>query len=529
MLKQIKLLSKIQLCNYFGLNEAKYSKDKAKKKRIIGLGAVYIFLGLMIVFYVSAISVVYVKIGIGNLIPTLLFAVSSGIIFFFSMFRAGSTIYNMQTYEKEISLPIKPQVIVLSRFFNMYISNLLFSFLVMIPGSIVYSVFIKPEPTYYLIITISLFFLPLVPITAATALGALIYGLSSRMRHKNIVSIIISMTLTVAILLLSMSKSLFEKISTEQAFQNLSEVLNQKINEIYPPAILFNKAIINYDILSFLLFIVISLSVFCFFVYIIEKNFVPVCTALSSSASKRNYVVGKQIANSPIKALYKKELKRYFSSSIYVMNTSIGYIMMLILAIALTVMGTEKVDALLGISGVVVKYLPFLLSAISVISSTTASSISIEGKQWWIIKSLPVNQKQVYISKMLVNLTVALPLYTVSEIIICFGAGFSFVENIWNIIIPFVYIIFITVIGLAVNIKMPLFNWESETVVVKQSGATAISMLCGFISVLIPVVIIILLKTVNQNILYGIIIAILALITFMVFQKTEKKELINIE
>ena len=55
-----------------------------------------------------------------------------------------------------------------------------------------------------------------------------------------------------------------------------------------------------------------------------------------------NYKLQKSFSKSPLVALYKKELKRYFSSYNYVLKTGFGAIMLTIGIVSLLFLGNEK-------------------------------------------------------------------------------------------------------------------------------------------------------------------------------------------
>ena len=55
--------------------------------------------------------------------------------------------------------------------------------------------------------------------------------------------------------------------------------------------------------------------------------------------------------NCLLKALYIKEIKRYFASNIYVLNTLIGYVLMVGVAILLAFTGMDKLESYLAMGG----------------------------------------------------------------------------------------------------------------------------------------------------------------------------------
>ena len=115
----------------------------------------------------------------------------------------------------------------------------------------------------------------------------------------------------------------------------LGKYLSKQINTIYPLAGLYFEAVINLDFWSLLIFIAISVIAFILFSLLVGKVFVKINTTIMTGRYKGNYKLGKLKSNKPLTALYRKELKRYFSSPVYVMNTGFGIAIMFIGAIAL--------------------------------------------------------------------------------------------------------------------------------------------------------------------------------------------------
>ena len=134
------------------------------------------------------------------------------------------------------------------------------------------------------------------------------------------------------------------------------------------------------------------------------------------------------------------------------------------------------------IEGLIRKIFPFLLAMMPAMMPTTSVSISMEGKQWWILQSLPVNKKDIIQAKILMNLTVVAPFYVVSELLAILAFSPSLWEVVCLLVIPAVYILFSSVAGIVINLHFPVFDWENETVVVKQSAATFFAMIIGVLS-----------------------------------------------
>lgn len=525
MLNHIKTLVGVTLCNTWGINVAKYSRDKKKIRNVWFMGISFALLAFMGVTYVSMLAYGLNKIGVGDIIPAYILMITSLVILVFSILKAGSIVFQMKTYDMLISLPIKPSTIVASRFISMYIGNVVLSLLTVVPSTIVYGIYQKPNVLFYVMMAISVFLLPLIPMTISTAIGALIIAISSRMKHKNLVSVVLYSILTIGVLVASFNLPSGSANVDSKALADFSTMISKQVYAIYPPARLFSQGVVEQNIGAFLAFSVISIGVFLLLVVLVQWKFVEICSAINATVTKNNFVMKEMKASSALMAFYKKEIRRYFSSSIYIINTGIGYIMLVVASIAICIMGVDKLEESMQIPGFINKALPLFISAMCCITSTTVSSISLEGKQWWIPQSMPVSTKTVLDSKILVNLTIGGPFLLLSEILLILKINTSLIGYIMMVMVPVVYILFTAVIGITINLRMPMFNWESETVVVKQSGATFIGMLITFVIIGIPGILIAVIGNIDSNIIMGCTIVVLALLTVLLYRDNNKKVL----
>ena len=117
----------------------------------------------------------------------------------------------------------------------------------------------------------------------------------------------------------------------------------------------------------------------------------------------------------------EKELKRYFSSPIYMFNTSFGLLLSIVITIVLCF--NDKIESSLSafnevginLSMPVIFYM--LILFIATLTQITASSISLEGKTINITKSLPISSKLVLKSKIFTCFVIELPFLLISDLI----------------------------------------------------------------------------------------------------------------
>ena len=122
------------------------------------------------------------------------------------------------------------------------------------------------------------------------------------------------------------------------------------------------------------------------------------------------------------------------------------------------------------------------------ITSTSVSSISLEAKTLWILRSIPVDIKTVFKAKALTNIIIQLPVAVIAIAVICIVIGFSLVQSLLLFAIAVVVLLAASYAGLVVNLLVPKLNWQNETQVIKQSAAAGLYVLFSVVSCTVCVV-----------------------------------------
>lgn len=512
MLRQIRLLTKLNLCNLFGWNEFLHTKDKKRRRQYIGFSVLWLLLLVMAVSYIGGLAYGLSILGLADIVPAYLYAVTSVVIVVLTFLKAGSVLFGQKGYELVVSLPVRPAVIVVSRFLTMYVTSLALSVFVMASGCVVYGVLERPALSFYVTAAAGTVVLPVLPLTVAAVIGAGITAVSSRMKHKSLVAAGITVAFVMALLVISILLSGNVEAVDAYVLNDLPGLLQEQIGKMYPPAVWFCAAVLSGGGtaagLPFLLFAAGSLLLFVLFVALLQKHFLTICTALNGSTAKNDYKLRSLTQSTAVTALWKKELRRYFASSLYVTNTILGNVMMAALPAALFFVGAETIDELFMIPGIAVTCMPVLLGAMPALMPTTSSAISIEGKQWWLMQTLPVRWRDMLHAKILLNLTVAAPFFVVAEVFAFLALKPSLLAGMLLVAVPALHILFSAVTGLLINLKFPVFDWDNEMRAVKQSAAVLVAMLIGFISTAVPVVCLLFLP----QVFYQVILAVWAVI-----------------
>lgn len=481
------LLSLVKI-NLLGMFKNKNVSSKKKNGGIILFTIAFLYLAFYIYILSSALIDGFIAIKAPYLILLAFMILTSLFIILTTLFRVGSTLFNFKDYDLLLSLPIKKETVILSKILQLYTLSLLYTILFMVPTFISYVLKVDVSITFYFMYFITLFIIPIVPLMISMIIGTIISAISSRFKKRNIISYIL--TFSILILVFTMQSTLNNINMVDIA--NIAKSLIDKFNNIYPLTKLYMNIIKDSNIISLLLYILIPTLITYVFIKILNKNYVKLNNSLSSHVKKSNYKLEKINRSSSLIALYKKELKRYFSSVMYVTNTAIGIIMLTIGVFGLVIFGGDKINELLGIPEFydsIIKVGPLVISFLCLMSSTTHSSISLEGKNLWILKTIPVNEKNILLSKIMVNLTITIPAIIINSTVFCIYFKTSLLMTLFMYITPFIASLFISIFGLIINLNFPNFEWKNEVSVVKQSMASFITLFAGTAIGLIPIVI----------------------------------------
>lgn len=525
MVRQISILSRIQLCNLFGLNELRYTKDHKKRQRGLMMLAAYLLVGIMLVGYMISMTMGLISLGMEKIVPMYLYFIISILIFFLLIFKAGSVMFQMSSYQQLSSFPISKAAIVISRFLAMYGSGLVAGLLLMFPCLVVYGIYTGQSFYFYLYSFLGMVLLPVLPVTLAVILGAGITAVSARTRHKGLVSAVLSIAVVfLCMVFSSLMAGTGEELSMDMTkLHSVLEHISAILTGMFPPAAWFGSVVLEGSFSSVVYLLTASFLPCILTIAVLQRYFGGICAALNVSNAKGNYQVKELNTNGIRKALCMREFRHYISCGVYLANTIIGLLMMAGMGVGLYFAGVETIEKELPIPNLVGAALPFLLGFVAGIAPMTASIISIEGKQWWILQSFPVSEKIILQSKFMIQMLVAVPFYLIGVIFSLLAVKPEPLQAVWMVIIPLLFLGFISMAGLYANISFPVFQWESEVQVVKQSGAVLVTMVIDMVCGLIPMAIGILLPQGVRHGFMALMAVSYAMAVIVLYQKAEKK------
>ena len=502
--------------NDYGLNGFSKKISSTKEKKKILITAIIMLFGIASIAYIISLYALLMadaleQIGFLELILVMGIFISTLLVVFTSIYKAQGSLFTSGDYDLLMSLPIKSSTILISKLINLLSLNWIFSGFIIIPTSIIY--FIKVGDLswlYFLIVLIAVIFVPLIPVILASIIAMMISYFASKFKYKNIVIILGSIILIIGFTI----GSFYMQDIIDKMAANSSSIMDL-LSKIYPPAVYLTNALTHINMIELLKFVAISLVPFAVFILFFNKSFKQINSRLDESYKKANYEVKSLKTNSLLVALVNKELKRYFSIPIYVLNTFIGMIMILVASISTLFIDGETLARYMDLPYIDTLF-PLVILAMMVfcigLSSTTSSSISLEGKSLWIKKSLPIKTKDIFLAKIILSLIITLPITILVNIIFFVGLKFDVYNLAWNIAISSIYCFVAANIGLLINLYFPKMEWTSPTSVVKQSASVMITLITTMVTIGLPIGVFILFEIKNMNMFLGIILVLLVLV-----------------
>lgn len=476
-MKTFKPLFSLMFSEYYSLRRFLGSNTTSKKKTIALLLVIIYALGSVL------FSIGYLFFTLGEILQSanqiqLLIGFIFGYLTLFTVMyvilRADGYLFHFRDYELIAPLPIKPIVIMIVRMLLLLIMLWLMLLIITLPIAFVYFWFQGVTFAGITTYLVGILFIPMIPTVLFSFVSVLLKKLTSFLPHSKIWTTLFLLVLTVGLMIFMFSFSL--QVETENPLLGQVGFIGWLI-QYYPVAQWFTNAFHSAQWLGLLGMVFVNGGVMVLFVLSISKVMVVLN---SKSQNKRNIAKKEaQFASSTLfRSLLTKEVRRFLNIPIYAMNSGIGVVLLLLAAGASVVFKADiltylQLDefAALPMEFVVMGLTAFCLGMVY----TSAVSLSLEGKQLWIVKSLPIPPLELMKAKILFNILLQLPIGLVAIGLFSFAFEFSFDIMVALFFFTLIFSLFTSLLYALVNLYLPKFNFINETEVVKQSTAAMVA------------------------------------------------------
>ena len=489
------LLLRTFLLSTSAWNVLKTSKDKKKKGLFIGNIIGYGILYLMLMAY-SVLSV----IGLGNMgliefVPVLNVVTISGISLVFTFIKSNSYLFGFKEYDMIVSLPFSIKTVVGDKFLYMYIKSLGWYMSISAAMLIGYAMYAKPAIWAYPVWIVLSLFVPIIPMLVASLFGFFFAKISTYFKHWKVVQVVLIFALLiVAFLSRFFIQDIIEQGTYKEILENFSK-FSISAENYYPIARWFKEGVMEFDVLSMILLIAVSFVLFEGAFLLVSVSYRKINTAITAGRkSKHAYKLGKQTRRNIEKSVALKEIKRFFGSIVFLTNAGFGYLLAVILGVASLFVGVEGIlgaitqgSATVSVDTIRIS-VPFVIYLMTGMLALTCASPSLEGKNYWIIQSLPIKKMELYRGKILANLYISIPSQFIGTLCLSIAAKASIVETVIFILEGILLCFFSATVGCLFGVKFIKLDWENEVEVVKQGMAAGLYL---FINMILTVIMLI--------------------------------------
>ena len=412
------------------------------------------------------------------------------------IYKSGPSLFNCKDDQLLLSLPIKRRTVVFIRILKLYVFELLYNSMFLLPVMVAYVRWGNVGPTYYLTCFVMLLMLPIIPIVISCIIGAITSGISSKFKYKNVVEIVISMIALVGVFYFS--------FKVEDVFNYLlanAESINDFIIKRYYPAGVFSKLVIDFNVKDLLIFISVNIAVMAATILVLGKFYFSINSKLKSVNTSKVHSKVEPLnfkAKSQTNSLIRKEINTFFKTPVFIVNAGFSLVLFLVLAVLMAIRFDSVATILineesgLGIAKeLIYNNLSIIIFALitfgTFMTSITSSIISLEGRNISILKSLPIKTKTILMAKVKAALLITTPAILVGDLILFIRFRTNIFEALLLVVLSILMPLISHFLGIIINLKYPKLEWESPAEVVKQSTSSFIAVMLGMVLLMIIV------------------------------------------
>lgn len=511
------------------------ARNESRARKIV----LPIVLALLVMFsvgsYVAILAEELAPSHLTYIVLTIFIMVTSLLTIIEGVYKSQGILFEARDNELLFSLPITQSKIFFIRIFKLITFQFLYNSLFMLPAIIVYAIYEKTNVSFYLISTVMLVLLPIIPTILGCIFGYIIKGLSAKFKARNIMQVLFTSLILLGIFYVSFNM----QGMVANIVQNANSI-QEIITKIYYPAGLYINLIQNFNILDLVTLLAINIVPAFVFVYVASIFYFKINSKLGekgngnkkvgvAKTTEKTYRVRTQLSG-----LIHKEMKRFFSSPVFMVNAGFGMVLMIAVTFALSInfdgminsmmqgMETEIPIPIGEIKNMIPKVFYGFVIFISCMTSMTSSMISLEGKSFNITKSLPVETEKILLSKVLTSNILSIPIFLICDVIFFIAFKVTIIDIVFILLASIVMPTLTALIGILMNLKYPKMNATSDTEVVKQSMSSMLSVFMGMFVAILSIAIMIMGNNYNTNLFVALELLTFSIITFMLWRILKK-------
>ena len=526
-----KLFSLLRACMTDGMQLFRFGKKQKGKKGGIAIAVMLVLcVGFSIWGYANMMIDSLLDSGLSFVVLTLFVLITSILTLAEGIYKSGSLLFNCTDDNLLLALPIKKSTVFFVRIFKFYVFELLYNALFLVPVMLTYAMRVEVGVSFYLASLAAIIFLPVIPVIVSCVIGGIVANVSAKFKLKNLVQIVV----TTAILLLVLVAVGNIDVILAKLAEHASSI-NDLITKLYYPAGAYIGMVTDFNVINLVVFVLVNIALFTITALALGRIYYKINSKVKIVKARTGKTEYHVKSRSTMRAIIHKELKKFVDTPVFVINAGYGLVLFVVGCILLS-FNFESITGLMGNYGtevdfdmaeMIMQFAPAILFGLicmaSLMSSITSSVISLEGKSFNILKSIPVKPITIMAGKVLAAVLIMLPFILVGDLIVFIKYDFNFLEILLILLASVILPLVAEGIGIIINLKYPKMNALNDTEVVKQSMSAMVATFLGMgMTTLTAFAIIKTLESgvpMDEMLLSGVGFFVLVLLAIMVYLK----------
>ena len=498
-MRSILLLLKIQFrsrLNLKDLTTVRSGGTSGKWKRAAVLALFAVLAAYLVGIYTVFLNFLFnaaIDFGFPELVMHMVVLLTMAMTAVFGIFVTMSGIFLSRDTELLSSLPIRSQHVFLAKFLFVYLCELMLSAVFLLPAITLYA--IKVEGAMGIGIFLRGIYItllsPMLPLVVSTVLVSLLMWVIGKLRRRDLF-----ITIGTFALLIGVTLGQFYLQSKMMSAPTGGDFLTEFFHANWTTMNAFAKPPISWasfaihaggmnSALNLILFTLVSIFAYAIVRLVcggIYRHAVSVNleTAKKSRSARRRALTDK--ARSPKAAFFRKELRVFFRTPVYLTNGLAGIVFPLMVLLLPTLSGDTAVLRSLG-GAVPAPVMALILGGLAILfsgfNSGAATVLSREGRTFEHLRSLPLEPRDAALAKLLFGIGLC-PLWTLP---LCVFAIPTLGIDIGTALLGFVFGmvggILLSAICVWIDLARPKLHWDTETEAIKQNFNVMLAMLVG--------------------------------------------------
>ena len=346
---------------------------------------------------------------------------------FGSVFSTYSSLYLSKDNDLLLSLPIPVRCVMASRLLGVYLLGLMYAAVVIVPGVIVY--WLTAPVTAGTIVggVLMVLIVSVIVMVLSCLLGWVVARISLKLKNKSFITVLLSLLFLAAYYFVYYKAQALITLLVENA-----AVYGMKIRGSAYLLYLFGSVGAG-DWLAMGIVTVTQAALLALTLWGIARSFLKIATATGSVLLIKGGALGRMLA-----------------------------------------------DVFSGNVGVVPVLMCAAVCLLASMNDMAAPAVSLEGRNLWLVQSLPVVPWQALRAKLDVQLVLTgVPVLFCALCMVIVLPG-SALEKALLVIVALLYTLLSALAALALGLKMPNLTWTNETTPIKQSGCVMLSLFANW-------------------------------------------------